>query len=221
MNALLDEVKTCSKCKVTRTVGLFRRKSKSKDGLNGVCKICQGEYEAKWIRNNPERSKAIKQRWQSANAEIKREKEAKKRQSDPDKYRQRVREWRAANSERQKENSRRASKVRRSDPHKRVSSAIGLGVWKAIRKGKALRKWSELLGYSEKELIAHLERQFSAGMTWENYGKWHIDHILPVSSFNIQGPDCPELKRAWSLPNLRPLWANDNLKKNARVETLL
>ena len=52
-------------------------------------------------------------------------------------------------------------------------------------------------------------------------GEWHIDHIVPLASFVIAGPDDPELRRAWALTNLRPLWAKDNMRKGAKVETLL
>jgi hypothetical protein len=78
-----------------------------------------------------------------------------------------------------------------------------------------------LLGYTIAELRTHLERQFLPGMSWHNMGKWHIDHIVPLASFTITGPDDPELKRAWALPNLRPLWARDNIAKGAKTTSLL
>lgn len=64
--------------------------------------------------------------------------------------------------------------------------------------------------------MAHLERQFLPGMTWENRGEWHIDHIRPLCSFQFQTPDCPQFREAWALTNLQPLWAQDNLKKGGR-----
>lgn len=77
------------------------------------------------------------------------------------------------------------------------------------------------LDYTVSELMAHLERQFVKGMGWHNMDKWHIDHIVPLSSFTITGPDDPELRRAWALTNLRPLWAKQNLKKSSKVEFLI
>ena len=47
----------------------------------------------------------------------------------------------------------------------------------------------------------------------DNYGKWHIDHIKPISSFNINGINSDDFKKCWSLNNLQPLWAKDNLQK--------
>ena len=75
--------------------------------------------------------------------------------------------------------------------------------------------------FSEAELRDHLQRQFVRGMSWDNYGEWHIDHIIPVIAFSVSGPECPELRKAWALSNLRPLWAKDNLSKNKRIQTLL
>lgn len=72
----------------------------------------------------------------------------------------------------------------------------------------------KLLGYSAKELHAHLENQFLPGMSWENRSAWHIDHIKPVSAFIAEGITDPKIINA--LSNLRPLWARDNLVKGAK-----
>lgn len=72
-----------------------------------------------------------------------------------------------------------------------------------------------LLGCSLDELRDHLERQFSEGMTWDNYGDWHIDHRLPCASFDLSNPD--EQKVCFNYTNLQPLWAKDNLSKSDRL----
>lgn len=81
--------------------------------------------------------------------------------------------------------------------------------------------WQAALGYTVEDLKRHLERQFLPGMSWENMGDWHIDHILPLKSFTYTSVDDAEFKAAWALTNLRPLWAIDNMKKHARRENLL
>ncbi|EWS53021.1 MULTISPECIES: hypothetical protein [unclassified Methylibium] len=83
-----------------------------------------------------------------------------------------------------------------------------------VRKDDA--RTNEVFGYSVHDLISHIERQFLPGMSWRNFGEWHIDHIVPLSAFQIEGEHDPKLKTAWGLPNLRPLWAADNLRKNAK-----
>jgi len=72
----------------------------------------------------------------------------------------------------------------------------------------------KILGYSAKDLCAHIESQFEPGMSWQNRGAWHIDHIKSVSSFFNEGITDPKIINA--LSNLRPLWAQDNLNKGAK-----
>lgn len=55
-------------------------------------------------------------------------------------------------------------------------------------------------------------------MSWSNYGKWHIDHIIPLDFFKVSDPGDPKFKVAWSLENLQPLWAIDNMKKSNKLE---
>lgn len=75
-----------------------------------------------------------------------------------------------------------------------------------------------LIGCTWDELKVYLESKFETGMTWENYGYygWHIDHIIPVSSFDLENPI--ELKKCMHYTNLQPLWMEKNLKKGNRLE---
>lgn len=84
-----------------------------------------------------------------------------------------------------------------------------------IARGKTMRT-KELIGCSTKEFQNHLERNFKRGMTWENYGRhWHVDHTLPVSSFDHKDPN--QLKQCWHWTNLKPMTATKNLRKGARI----
>lgn len=76
------------------------------------------------------------------------------------------------------------------------------------------RSFTELLGYSPRDLKARLEAQFVEGMTWDNWGRhgWHIDHIRPISRFPVDTP--PSVINA--LANLRPLWEHDNCSRGNR-----
>lgn len=108
----------------------------------------------------------------------------------------------------------------REKPHNRIHQSISSRIY-AHLKGKSGSKSADIIGYSFEQLVTHLERQFVPGMSWDNYGEWHIDHIIPLSSFEIDGPDDPNLRRAWALTNLRPLWRLDNIRKNARIIHLI
>lgn len=129
-----------------------------------------------------------------------------------------MRFWRDENPERGREYARR----RLQDVRCRIENAVRCRIWISIKPGsKRGRRSLNLLGYTVEQLKAHLERQFLPGMNWGNYGEWHIDHVLPLSSFDYSTPDDADFKAAWSLTNLRPLWKSDNLKKGAKRLTLL
>ena len=80
-----------------------------------------------------------------------------------------------------------------------------------------------MFDFGVEELVAHLERQFRPGMNWANYGRagWHLDHIVPLASFDYSSPDDPEFKCAWALANLRPLWARENMSKGGNRVLLI
>jgi len=74
---------------------------------------------------------------------------------------------------------------------------------------------SNMLGYTKEDLRDHIEKKFKDGMSWENRGKWHIDHIVPIKHFLDNGIDDPKIIN--SLSNLQPLWAEENLAKSSKV----
>lgn len=81
------------------------------------------------------------------------------------------------------------------------------------------RHWESLVGYTSEDLKRHLESLFQSGMTWERLlkGDIHIDHIIPKSFFRYNSTDDVEFKYCWSLNNLQPLWAKDNLRKSNKL----
>lgn len=81
---------------------------------------------------------------------------------------------------------------------------------KSPKKGLAVKH----LGCSLEDLITYLESMFQPDMSWKNYGKWHVDHIRPLSLFNLS--NLKELKEACHYTNLQPLRAKDNLIKGNR-----
>mgnify|MGYP005998760249 CR=1 FL=1 len=72
-----------------------------------------------------------------------------------------------------------------------------------------------LLGCSQETLKQHMENQFTCGMSFENYGEWHMDHIAPVSSFDLNDPE--QQRECFHFTNLQPLWAKDNFEKGGKL----
>lgn len=94
-------------------------------------------------------------------------------------------------------------------------------VREALKRDGRSSKVESVLGYTVRDLRQHLERQFLKGMTWDEFaaGRIHIDHITPQSAFDLSQDH--EVMACWCLSNLRPLWAEANLRKGARRERLL
>ena len=104
-------------------------------------------------------------------------------------------------------------KKRRRTLNNRFDSIIRVMLRRCF-KHKGIRKNTtiSIIGYDTNKLKQRLECQFKDGMTWENYGKWHIDHKKPISKFDKS----VKISTINSLCNLQPLWANDNLKKGCK-----
>lgn len=91
-----------------------------------------------------------------------------------------------------------------------LRSRVNLAVKGKLKSNKTI----ELIGCSIHLLRSHISAQFKQGMSWDNYGEWHVDHIRPCASFDLSDPEQQRL--CFSYTNLQPLWANENLIKGAK-----
>jgi hypothetical protein len=106
---------------------------------------------------------------------------------------------------------------RRKRPYEKMASVIRSRIISALKYGYKSAHTEELIGITFPKLKVYLEKQFKPGMTWENhsfYG-WHIDHRLPLSSFDLTNPE--EQKKAFHYTNLQPLWMKENLQKGNKI----
>ncbi|MDX1372513.1 MAG: hypothetical protein R3321_08575 [Nitrososphaeraceae archaeon] len=85
----------------------------------------------------------------------------------------------------------------------------------AIKTNQKVGSAVQDLGCTIPELKEHLEKQFQSGMNWNNRGKWHIDHIIPLDSFDLT--DRKQFLKAVNYKNLQPLWETDNLSKGKKI----
>mgnify|MGYP000403604879 CR=1 FL=1 len=163
------ETKVCSSCKLDLLKDNFSKCSKSKTGLQSVCKTCKNKKLTEYYKSNPSK--------------------------------------RVYNKELQ---------LKRYQKNK-VTFNFSRRMRKSLNGIKESKSWETLVNYSLEDLKLHLEKQFTNGMSWENYGEWHIDHILPISSFNIQDYNDEYFQKCWSLENLQPMWAVENIKKSNKI----
>ena len=87
----------------------------------------------------------------------------------------------------------------------------------ASAKTKRTSTYHDLAGCTTEQLRLHIESQFAHGMNWDNKSEWHIDHIIPVSAFDLSTEEGQ--RAAFHYTNLQPLWAAENRKKHAKPPT--
>lgn len=225
MNACVSRVcRLCSQEKLL--IDFYKNKNCiSGGGVDSKCKTCSKQMTVRGQRADKHRARKsewAKRKWASSAEFRKRQLENSRRyfsredvkKSQAQKLKARISANRDTYLQQRRERYRERSAA--TILHSRVAARL-----RGLIKEKKDRPTFEIFGYSKIALMQHLERQFLSGMNWQNMGKWHIDHIVPLSSFNISAANDPALRVAWGLPNLRPLWAADNLRKKAKRLFLL
>jgi hypothetical protein len=150
----------------------------------------------KWYKNNKEKAKEYSRDYYQNNKEKAMERKRKWRQNNRERFNEYYREW------------------RQNDSSYRLNTSMSAQIRGSLKTGKVGRHWEDLVGYTVKELKEHLESQFEDWMNWDNYGEWHIDHVIPMSYFSFKTPEDKEFRECWGLDNLQPLEAQENLSKS-------
>lgn len=109
-----------------------------------------------------------------------------------------------------------AAKNRKWSPSQKIASTLRNRINIGLKKSKKAGRTIQLLGCTYNEVKIHLEKQFTKGMNWENWGRggWHIDHIKPCASFDLTKE--AEQFKCFHYSNLQPLWESDNCSKGDR-----
>lgn len=161
--------------------------------------------DKKWRDNNKDYTAKKNKNWYEKNKQHRKE------------Y---LKEYREENIDRIREIKRNYEKTRKAnDPIYKLINNFRTAIYQVLKENNVQKNghYFEILKYSPDELINHLEKQFVDGMTWENYGLWHVDHIKPISSFSINEIGDDEFMGCWCLENLQPLWGTDNIKKSNKL----
>jgi hypothetical protein len=194
-----------------------------------ACKACVIKRSKQNKENNRERYKAIEAaRYQKHRDEILKqakvyrethkreiaEKDRRYREKNKEVIAQAQRDYRKTNKDRLRKNKREYMRFRlKRDIGFKLQQRLRCRIHHAVSGyTKKSRKTVELLGCSFEALKQWLSYQFEPGMTWDNYGEWHIDHVRPCASFDLTDPE--QQKQCFHWTNLQPLWAKDNLKKS-------
>lgn len=153
-------------------------------------------YMREWRKANRDRARELSRdagrRWRA-------------KPGNQDKISDRNRRWRATNPDKARMQRQKEDRLA-----KNLRSRLNQAVRGGFKAGSAVRD----LGCSIDEFRAHIEAQFLPGMSWDNWGKWHIDHVLPLAWFDLT--DRVQFLTAAHYTNMQPLWAVNNLSKGSR-----
>ena len=184
--------KKCSICQTWKVSDLFSNTKQTRSGKNSTCKECRNIEFNKYYKKPTNKKRIARVR--------------KDREGTP--------EFKERRNELQRDE-------RRTSPKRRLSDAISYSMRLHLRKNGGSKNgwsWEKIIGYTIDDLINHLRKQFTNGMTLENFGEWEIDHIIPVSKLNFSKPTHLDFMKCYALSNLQPLWAVDNRIKSNKLE---
>ena len=203
------DTKKCSKCDNVKPLAEFYKNKRSPGGYRSDCKACfkrhyqknkvaKAEYDKRYYEENKVDIAEQQKRHYEENKEAKAE------------YGKRYREEnKPARAEKGKLYKR---KRRATDPLFKLTHNIRGLIGNSFRNGgfNKKSKTAEILGCSFEEYYAHIESQFTDGMSWQRMSEIHIDHRLPLSAANTE----EEILVLNHYRNLQPLWATENLAKS-------
>jgi hypothetical protein len=206
------EMKKCSTCGINKKLCDFHKWKFGSDGYRRVCKECRKLETKKYYKNNEDKVKLKVAEYRKNNPE--KVKEVKQKIYDRDKERilQVNKLYRENNKEKRNEYVRNR---KTKDPIFKLKHLMNsrLRIFLKSNNLKKYNKTFDIVGCDPEHLKNYLESQFKEGMSWENQGEWHIDHIIPLSS----GKTYEEILRLCHYTNLQPLWGIDNMKKGSKT----
>jgi len=177
----------------------------------------------KYYEENKEKYRKNGKRWRENNKEYIKEYSKEYEEKHKERIAKRKKEYRSRPEvrERMRKNYKKYDEKRWKDPIYRFNNNMSRSIRLSLKKNNLSKNgnhWEDLVGYTSQELRDHLESLFQPGMTWGNRGKWHIDHIIPQSFFQIKSIGDVEFRMCWRLENLQPLWAVDNIRKKDKIQ---
>jgi hypothetical protein len=221
------KTKKCSKCEQIKDICEYTKDKNREDGLFVYCKECKRDSAKKEYEKNKIRILSYQKEYYLQNSNKIRNR-VKKDYLDKRKdilmskktYYQKNKEKLIDYAKQYRENNREKRNQyeinrKKTDIIFRLKHLVRNRILKFLNLKKINKKHKtfEIIGCTPQELKIHLEQKFIDGMSWENQGKWHIDHIIPLSSATNE----EELYKLCYFTNLQPMWATDNIKKGNKI----
>ena len=233
MNPVMENLtKKCTKCGIKKSLKEFPLKKHCGNEYRSKCRACHKQSGAKWYTENKEkvkksslewyakngeRAKKNRQKWQTNNKKKAKEIQQKWQAKNREWVNQRDRNWHLENKEKSKLIKQRKKENAYKTSKQKINKCMSVAIGKSLKGNKGGRHWESLIGYTLSDLKCHLEKNFLPNMSWDNYGQWHVDHKIPISAFNFEKPEHIDFKKCWTLKNLQPMWAKDNISKSNKL----
>lgn len=208
--------KICSKCKESKEFTCFYTDTSKIDQLSSYCKICRKVNTKENSLKNKDYIINWKKEYYIKNKVKLQEKNHiyyKDNKSSVDLINK---IWLENNRESDRSRRNKRKKERKKiEPLYRISENLRSRLKSAlkVKKWQKNNQFNKYIGCEKSYLITHLENKFQLNMSWENYGKWEIDHIIPLSSAKTE----EDLHKLCHYTNLQPLWRIDNIKKGNKI----
>jgi hypothetical protein len=197
--------KVCGVCGIKKQIKDF---AKQKNQPSFRCKQCLSEYNKRYYKKNQEKIKQQAKDFRDNNPEYM----TIWRRNNIEKVKKQKLSWVQKNRININKKERHKRKI---NPAYKIKKNLRRRVNQVIKKQNKSKSTMDLIGCSIYELLKHIENQFTTGMTWDNYGKWHIDHIKPCASFDLTKKKQQEI--CFHYTNLQPLWEVDNIRKGDKI----
>jgi hypothetical protein len=199
-------MKICNKCKVEKELTEFYKSKHGKYGVDSECKLCRSYYKKQYCIDHKEKLIQDNRRY---NLEHKKE----MRQyyvNNKEKIKQ-------SRTEHREEIRRYQNNRRKVNKNYQLAHDLRVRVRHARKNNQKIGSAVRDLGCTIEFLKQYIESKFQPGMNWDNYGYygWHIDHIIPLASFDLTNRE--QFLKACHYTNLQPLWAKDNISKGNKI----
>ncbi len=204
-------MKLCTKCHIEKELDNFPKNKRFKSGYNSICKVCINLINKNYRENNTDLFNKTRKSHYQKNIEKHRlakrtyYKSHKSEKSNYDK------DYRNINNLKIKEYKKNWERLHKNDPTFKIKRNLRRRVHHALKGNRKADKTFNLIGCTPNFFKDYISKLMDKDMSWENYGKWHIDHIKPCFTFDLTNPE--EQKKCFHYTNQRPLWAKDNLSR--------
>lgn len=205
-------MKECIKCKITKDLSCFPKDKRLTSGYRKKCKECYNEHQKQLRQAKPEQYSNMRK--------LNYQKNIEKMRLEKRKYYADNKEAKSLyDVEYRKKNKEKIAAYKKEWDKKQMQDSIVYKIKKNLRRrvhhalngNTKSASTMKLIGCTPEYFKEYIESLFLENMSWDNYGEWHIDHIIPCFTFDLYIPEQQE--KCFHYSNQRPLWKTDNLKR--------